>query len=328
MDQLPSSGNAGIVEKIMRWLPIIGLGIVGFWFWGTIAEFVQQTLKSTLYTVLYGAPLAILAGSIFLYPMAWWMGYKSLCKKITSIFIKIDPLSFMDRYVDVLSEKLDNLNKIKVELKGRFVASDRRIISLQKEMKDHLRLGQAAIEQKQQTIASLEGKRYEGAKKSIELYTPNHERMKKSLEFLDALGENWGMSIIELREEIARKREEFEVLRDQAKALHMAEAFLSGNTPEGQVYQESLKALEASVTQKIAYIEDFEKRSRNIMDGIKVENQAQHDEGLAALEAAARDNNLLMPSSFAVPKFAVKVPIQDITYQEVGKKPNGFNLLD
>lgn len=327
MDQLPSSGKTNPAEKIMRWLPIIGLGIVGFWFWGTIAEFVQQTLKSTLLTVLYGAPLAILAGSIFLYPTAWWMGYKTLCKKITSFFIRIDPLSMMDRYVEILSDKLTNLNEIKVQLQGRQVAAQRRIEALNKEVKDHLARGQAALKQKQMDVASIEGSRLEGAKKSIEVYTPNYERMTRSLEFLNALSQNWGVSIVQLREEIARKREEFETLRDEAKAMHQAEAFLSGDTDEGRVYQESLKALEYNVTQKIAYIEDFEKRSKDIMAGIQVDNQAQHDTGLKALEDSLRDNTLLL-GNFAAPKFAVKVPIQDVTYEEVGRKPNGFNILD
>lgn len=325
METLPSSDKAGLPEKIVRYLPIIAVGVGLFYFWGLIVPFVENTLKSTLWTVVYGTILAFTLGPIILYPKVFWMGYKSICKKITSWFIKLDPLSFMDRYVDTLSEKLDSLNGIKVQLEGRQVAAGRRIKALQAEVQQHLSRGQAALKQGEQSIASLEGTRLEGAKKSIALYTPNYERMTKSLEFLNALSENWSMSIVQLREEIARKREEFEVLRDEAKAMHQAEAFLSGNTPEGQIYQESLKALEYSVTQKIAYIEDFEKRSKNIMDGIKVDNQAQHDEGLAALEAYMKDDKLKLPSTYAVPKFNTAVA-QEVSYEEVGKK--SFNLLD
>lgn len=329
MDSLPSSGagKAGALEKLLRYLPIIAIGAAAFYFWGLIVPFVKATLENTMLTVVYGTILAFTLGPIIMYPKVFWMGYKSIIKKITGLMIKIDPLSYMDRYVDTLSEKLDNLNAIKVQLQGRQVAAERRIKALQQEVADHAKRGKAAIEQKQTTIASLEGTRLEGAKKSIQLYTPNYERMTKSLTFLNALSENWGMSIIQLREEIARKREEFEVLRDEAKALHQAEEFLSGNTPEGQIYQESLKALEYTVTQKIAYIEDFEKRSKNIMDGITVDNQAQHDDGLAALEAYMKDDNLLMPSNYAVPKFKTAV-VQDVSYEEVGKEKKSFNLLD
>lgn len=328
MEQLPSSGGGkGVgLEKLVRALPIIGAGILAFWFWGTISNFVVHTLENTVLTVVMGVPLAILVGSMIFYPKAWWMGYKSLCKKITSIFIKMDPLSYMDRYADYLSEKLDNLNRTKVNLEGRKVAAERRIENLKKEVEEHAKRGAAAIKMKDNSTASLEGSRLEGAKKSIEMYTPNFVRMSRSLEFLAALSENWSVSIIKLREEIERKREEFIVLRDEARALGQAEDFLSGNTDAGRIYQESLKALEENVTQKIAYIEDFEKRAEPILKGIQVDNQMQHDDGLAALETYMKDANLQLPDSFnsQVPQF--KVAVQDVVYEEVGKAP--FKLLD
>lgn len=327
MEMLPNSQKPSWLEKLLRWAPIIGLGIAAFWFWGTIVTFVNATLQSTLLTVLYGAPLAILLGSIILYPTAWWMGYKSACKWITSIFIKIDPLSFMDRYADYLSEKLDNVNKTKVQLEGRKVAAERRLVNLRNEIEEHKKRGAAAIKMNDKNTASLEGSRLEGALQSIQMYTPNYERMKKSLDFLEALSGNWGTTIIKIREDTARKREEYEVLRDEAKALGQAEEFLRGDTDAGKVYQESLKALEYKVTQNIAYIEDFEKRAEPILKGIQVDNQMQHDEGLAALEAYMKDPNIqqLGVLDSPLPKFNTSM-IPEVQYEDV-KKDDKFGLL-
>lgn len=327
MDQLPSSGKTGTLEKLVRYAPIIGAGVLAFWFWGTISNFVVHTLENTLYAVLLGTPLVVLVGSMIFYPMAWWMGYKSLCKKITSIFIKMDPLSYMDRYADVLSEKLTNLNRTKVELQGRKIAAERRLQQLSKEVEEHSKKGATALKMNQMDVASVEGSRLEGAKNSIRMYTPNYERMKKSLDFLEQLSTNWGNSIVLTREEIARKREEFIVLRDEAKALGQAEEFLSGDTEAGRIYKESLVALEETMTHRMAYIEDFEKRAEPILKGIQVDNQMQHDDGLAALQAYLKDSTIVLPNSTS-PLFHQKMAVQDVVYEEVGKKPNGFNLLD
>lgn len=327
MDQLPSSGKTGTLEKLVRYAPIIGAGVLAFWFWGTISNFVVHTLENTLYAVLLGTPLVVLVGSMIFYPMAWWMGYKSLCKKITSIFIKMDPLSYMDRYADVLSEKLTNLNRTKVELQGRKIAAERRLQQLSKEVEEHSKKGATALKMNQMDVASVEGSRLEGAKNSIRMYTPNYERMKKSLDFLEQLSTNWGNSIVLTREEIARKREEFIVLRDEAKALGQAEEFLSGDTEAGRIYKESLVALEETMTHRMAYIEDFEKRAEPILKGIQVDNQMQHDDGLAALQAYLKDSTIVLPNSTG-PLFHQKMSVQDVVYEEVGKKPNGFNLLD
>lgn len=331
MDSLPSSGGgkAGALEKLLRYLPIIAIGVGVFYFWGLIVPFVQATLQSTLLTVVYGAILAVTLGPIIMYPKVFWMGYKSLIKKITGLMIKIDPLSYMDRYADYLSEKLDNLTRTKIELQGRQVAAERRIEQLNRDIEQHSKKGAAAIQMKQMDVASLEGSRLEGAKQSLKLYTPNYERMTRSLEFLNELASNWGVSITQLREDIQRKREEYEVIKADAKALGQAEEFLKGDTDASRIYQESLKALEYNVTQKIAYIDDFEKRAEPILKGIQVDNKMQHDSGIAALEAYMKDSNLKLPESFTngVPTFR-SAQVQDVSYEEVGKEKKSFNLLD
>lgn len=328
METLPSSSGPKLPEKIARWAPFIGIGAVLFYFWGQIVPFVKDTMQNTALALAYGIPSAIVLGALVLYPTFWWMQYKNIVHWFMSLLIKMDPLSFMERYVDILREKLANLNKIKVQLKGRLVESERRLTNLSHDIADNLKKGAAAKKLGDLDTASLCGERARGAKESMDLFTPNHERLKKSTDFLDILSKNWGMSIIKLSEQVARKREEFTVLRDQAKALNQAEAFLSGDTPEGRIYQESLKALEESVTQKIAYINDFEDRSKDILAGIKVENQMQHDEGLSMLDSYMQNGTLLLPDDYSapVPKFRNTSMVQDVQYEDV--KKDSFKLLD
>jgi len=325
MEQLPSSGGRPpVIEKAIRYAIPLGIGAAIFFFWGLIVPFVEQTLKSTLWTIVYGAPIALIVLTAFFNPKFFVMTYKNIIHKFISFFIKLDPLSYMDRYVEILQEKLANLNKIKVQLKGRKVETERKLKELNAQVEENLKKGAAAKQLKDLSTASLCGSRAAGAQQSIRLYTPNYERMTKSLEFLDLLADNWGMSIIKLKEEVARKREEYVMLRDQARALNQAEAFLSGDTEEGRIYQESLKALEESVTHKIAYIEDFERRSKDIMAGIKVENQMQHDEGLNMLDSYMRDGKLMLPDDYSkpVPQFNFnKIPEAEVVQ-------SNFKLLD
>lgn len=327
MEMLPNSSSgqkSPLVEKIIRYGVPIAAGIAVFWFWGTISAFVAMATKNLFNTLLYGIPSAAVIGAVVLYPTFWWMQYKNLVHWFMSGLIKLDPLSFMDRYVDILSDKLANLNRIRVMLKGKYVESERKIQELTKGIDDNLKRGAAAKQMKDLETASLCGSRAQGMQNSVRLYTPNYERMKKSLEFLDALAKNWGVSIIKLREEVARKREEFEFLRAQAEGVKEAEAFLSGDTAEGKIYQESLKALEESVTHKIAYIEDFELRSKDIMAGIKVDNQMQHDEGLTMLDQYMQDGKLILPEDYSVP--LKKFDLSKVPEAQVVK--NSFNLLD
>lgn len=310
MDMIPSNGSRTTsMEKLIRYGVPLAIAGVAFYFWGTISGFVAETMKNTLKTLLYGIPAAFIVGALVLYPTFWWMQYKILCKKITGFFINLDPLSFMDRYVDILSEKLTNLNSVKVQLEGKKTKTKRRLDELAKNKVDALKLGAAALKQNNQSQASLNGQRAAGAQQSTDLLTPGYNRLCKSLEFMNALSENWAVSIIGLREEIDRKRQEYEIVKANASGLKEAEAFLNGDTEEGKIYQQSLKALEENVTQRIAYIEDFEKRAKGTMEGIQVDNQMHKDEGLAMLEQYMKDGKLLLPDSYAdsalnqLPKF-------------------------
>ena len=60
-----------------------------------------------------GVPLAIIIVTVATNPKFIWMQYTTLIRNIVGFFIKLDPLSFMERYVDILIKKKDNLDKIK-----------------------------------------------------------------------------------------------------------------------------------------------------------------------------------------------------------------------
>ena len=316
MQTLPSNTPPTFMEKVLRALPFILLGVAVFWFWGTISAFVVMTLENTLKATIYGVILAAIL--LFGYQNSGflWMGYKTLCRKITSFFIKMDPLSFMDRYADILTEKLRKVNAARVNLKGEKVDLERQIATEKKTMEQALKLGAAAMQTGNKAQASLQGQRAKGAENSIKLYMPNLLRMERSIAFMDTLAENWEVSIISMREEIERKRTEFRILKKNAAALNQAEAFLKGDTEEGRIYQESIRALEASVSQKIAYIEDFEQRAKPVLEGAKVQNQMQVNEGLEMLEQYMRDDKLLLPDFTKIGT----IDLPETDYQVVGSK--------
>lgn len=319
MEQLPNNLPESSLEKFMRWLPLIIGGAVAFWFWGQISSFVVKTLADTMWTIFDLAVIGAVAVFVISNPSFIWMTYKTICRKITSVFIKMDPLSYMDRYADILSDKLNNLNKTKVRLAGERVKLQRQIDTDKQTLHEALEMGKAAIQQHNDSQASLAGIRAKGAQSSIDLYTPNMDRMNKSLKFMDALSENWGVSITAMREEIDRKRTEFTILKQNAEALNQAEDFLKGDTEEGRIYKESVKALEDSVSQKIAYIDDFEKRAKPIMEGAAIEKTMNDNEGMDILNDYINNSQKLF-----LPDFSSSIPANSKT---IDAQPR-FNLLN
>jgi FtsZ-binding cell division protein ZapB len=275
----------------------------------TIITFFDNVWK----IILLGVPLAFLVMWVISNPTLIWMGYKTICRKIASFIVKIDPLAIMDRYLEILKEKKGNLDRTKVKLQGKAEELRRLTAKMVDEASGHAKKGAAAVKLGDQKQASFHGQMAAGAKQSIELYRPIQDRLDRNIKFLSELSENWGYSIQELAGTIERKKTEYKTLRDMARALGQAEEFARGDSEAAQLYYESVRVLEENVTQKIAYIQDFEDRSKTAMKSISLDKQVQMDEGIDIIEQFMQDPNLFLPKTF---------DLEPADYQVVGSQVN------
>lgn len=323
--QPTSSSNGTLKEKLVRLAIPALLVFVGVKVWNAFAPSLIQAMENALIAI----PLATVLVGGFLYVMAnrslLWMGYKNLCKKLSNAIVKSDPLGFMDRYVELLIEKLANLNKTIEVLRGKKIRLDREVNQLESDITSDLRLAKAAIEQDKKQQASVFGTKVAGNRETLTLLAPLQARTEKSLNFMTSLAENWGFSIEKLQFTVSRKRKEFDIIKETVKGLKSADDLINSNSEEAQVFGMSIKALEDSVTEKMGYIEEFERRSKGTLDSIAIEKQAQTDEGLKIIEDYMKNGNLELPdfSDTAAPQFkANPVPVA-----MSGNAASKFNLL-
>jgi hypothetical protein len=271
--------------------------------------------------LLYGGSLAIIGLYILKNPFMIWSTFKNISWGLTKWMIKQDPLSYMDRCEDWLSIKLERMKKAMVKLGGQRTKLRRSMDEHESTVREEVKRGKAAKELKNMTQAQLAGTRIKRSMDTLDRYGPQLKRMDKSMEFLTALSENWKVAVITMREEIEGRRTEYEMLKQNAKALNQAEAFIRGETEEGRIWKESKKALEEQVTTYMSYIEQFQKDAIPIMENAQLTKKMNEDEGLDVLDKYMKDGNLMLPN------FSTKVGATDLAYEMVpaqeGKK---FNL--
>jgi hypothetical protein len=330
MQTLPSN-SADKANGFQKFLALIIMVAVG---WGVVKLLnnvlpsINELISNIWKLIMYGVPLAFLVIYVISNPLFIWGLFKTISWKLTKWFIKMDPLSVMDRYADYLTKKLRNLNTIKVSLSGKKEKLDRMILELQSNIRENLKKGDAALKQNEQQIASLCGTKVATDRQSLALYGPIQAKMATNLTFLNELSENWQYSIEKLRYTIDRKRTEHEGLREMAKALGEAEAFAKGDTEASKIYNESVKQLEAQVSSNIAKIEEFERNSKSILGNIRVEKQMVQDEGLAAIEEYRKSGELLLPDFATFTGVDLKPNEYDVVSSKVNNKPlkSKFNL--
>lgn len=301
MQSFNSVDKSTLSEKVVRWGIPIGIiaGVVyGFntiagsliKFFNNLTSLVGSMWAAAAVTV----PMVLLVLYILQNPELVAMTYKNICRHITRFFIKIDFLSYLDSYIETLVEKRKNLQTIKTAIEGKKVKLERQIEDLSTAINGNMKSAKAAKETGKLDQSSMFASMAASDKESVMLYKPIYDRMVKNINFLERLDENWGISITKLKHEVKRKRTEYETIREMYKGLSAAEMFASEDNKAAFVFKESLAALEESVTQKIAYIDDFEKRSKGVMDGIDIEKQIMNDDGLKLLEEYESNGGLFL----------------------------------
>lgn len=313
--ELPSSDKTNLVQKGIAFI-ILGAVLYGaVLLLNQVLPPITQLFRNIWMLLLYGVPLLLVGLYIISNPLVIWGFFKTLSYKLTSFLVKMDPLSVMDRYVEYLKKKLANLGETINVLSGKKIKLDRKIEELNARIEENIKKGRAAKKLNTESSiqqAALYGTKIQTDTGTLNMLQPMHERADKSLKFLNALSENWKFGIEKLEYQIEGKRAEYEIIKETTKGLKSAEDFINSDNEAAKLYGMSVKALEESVTQQIGYIDEFEKRSKGIMDNIEIEKQSIKDEGLAVIEQYMNDDNLKL-------NFSTQ-GIQDIAYEPVAPK--------
>jgi hypothetical protein len=315
-------GKAGGFEKILRWGVLIALGYGAVKLFNAIAPDVIELMKNIYWLIGLGVPLAFIVLFVISNPGFIWMAYKGIIRKIVSGFIKMDPLSIMKGYLEYIQKKKENLDRIVITLDGRRVKLERKIKELEAEVRRNKDLGRAALKGQDNKSAQLYGTYVSGDEESIKTYLPLYTQIQTNVSFLRELSDNWDFSIKALAHQIERKEEEYLTLKETVRALRQAKDFAQASEVK-RLYEESVKALELNVSQKLAYIQDFEIKSKDAMRQINIEKGVRAEQGMLALQNL-KDENLFLPTDFSV---LDKLPSKTIAYETI---PNNkkFGLLD
>lgn len=314
-------GKAHPLEKVIRFAIIGGLAF------GAIK--LVNWLAPTLITFFTNIYLVIGLGVPLLFFFLWvlgnrgliWMTYKNICRKITEFFIKIDFLSYIDSYIEILEEKLANLQKSKDQLAGRHKNFQNNIASVKADAENNLKLAKAAKNMEDQTTMEYHASMANTSKQSLSRLEPVALRMEKNLQLLDKIEENWEFSINKLKHEVKIRRQEYEHMREAAKALGNIEAFMKGNSQEAKIFNSSLEELNLQLADKVAKIEAFEKRSKNMMNQIDLEKQMNSDDGMLLLaEFEQHGKDIFLPTDYSKNAIPVAAKV-------VGSKSAFTNLL-
>jgi hypothetical protein len=255
---------------------IIGVGLVaatGFVLYKAL-PFIITLLQNTIYAAILGV-IAVVIGFVISDKRFWRLGkymYMSLMRKITKIFVEIDPIGIMKNYVEELQSKLTNMNARIAKLSGMIRQCKDEIESNNKLRDGSLRIMSQAKKQNKTMDMALASRDVGRMNDANLTYQDLLAKLELLYRVLSKYQEVSMFLIKDMNSEIKVKERKREMMDNAYSAIKSAQAIINGDPDTRAMFDMANEYLAADYAMKIGEIEDFARMSDGFMRSVDLQN--------------------------------------------------------
>ena len=210
--------------------------------------------------------------------------YKSIVRKITGLFIQIDPIGILRTYLEELSNNLKNMSKQLAIVKSQM----QRLMMLMEENKktieNNLKLASKAKESSKEAVMILKSRKAGRLQESNLRLDELYKKLELLYRVLLKMYENSEIMIEDIEDQVMVKEQERKAIRASHSAMKSAMNIIAGNSDKREMFDQALEAIADDVSLKIGEMERFMEMSSNFMQSIDLQNGIFEEEGLQLLE--------------------------------------------
>lgn len=253
--------------------------------------------------------------------------YKSAMRKITSIFITIDPIGILKNYVEDLQDNLKKMGEQIGALRGQM----RKLKTIQEEnateIDYNMKLAQKAREQGVEKQMLLSSRKAARLKESNEKYAVLENKMSILYRVLTKMYQNSEILLEDTKDQVKLKEEERKAIRASHSAMKSAMSIISGNSDKRAMFDQALEVIADDVAMKVGEMERFMEMSSSFMDSVDLQNGVFEEQGLQMLEEWEKNSTLmLMGGQKQEEKLDLNAPRKEMRPEE--RKSSYDNLFE
>jgi hypothetical protein len=282
----------GVTGQVVGVAMVAGAGYVLY----KALPYIIKLLENTIYAALLGV-VAVVLGFVISDKRFWRLGkymYMSLMRKITQIFVEIDPIGIMKNYVEELQQKLANMNTRISKLSGMIRVCREEITTNNKTKEGNLKLMSQAKKSNRTmdaALASREVGRIEEANLTYQDLLAKLELLHRVLTKYQEVSE---FLIKDMTSEIKVKQRKKEMMDNAFSAIKSAQAIINGDPDARQMFDMANEFLANDYAMKIGEIEDFARMSDGFMRSVDLQNGVYEADAIRMLEEWERNAESLV----------------------------------
>jgi len=220
--------------------------------------------------------------------------YQSAMRWITSLFIKIDPISILKSYIEDLKTNLAKMNRQIGKLRKQMHQLSELIYKNQKELEKNLTLASEAKENNDKEALIINSRKAGRLKESNVKLKELYRKMEILYRVLDKMERNSKIMLEDIEDQVKIKERERKAMRASHSAMRSAMNIIKGDKDKRAMFDMALEAVADDVSKKVGEMERFMEISDNFMRSIDLQNGIFEEEGLKMLEKWEKEGDSLL----------------------------------
>lgn len=261
-------------------------------FWPIIITLTQDVLSLSIFLVFMASLGYLLLDSRIRSLINYF--FKTSMKKITGLFIKVDPIGVLKNHVHDLKKKLEDMTRQLNKLRGQMHRLNEIIITNKRNIENNLQLASKAKEEEQQSVMILKSRKAGRLKESNVKLEDLYKKMEVLYRVLTKMHENSFILMEDVKDQVMVKEQEQKAIHTSHSAMQSAISIIKGNPDKRVLFDNAMDAVAEDVSEKVNEMERFMDMSSNFMDSLDLQNGIFEENGLEMLENWEKETTSLI----------------------------------
>ena len=256
--------------------------------------------------------------------------YKSIMRKITGIFVTIDPIGILKNYVSDLESNLRKMGKQIGNLKGQMRNLKNMVSKNNQDIEDNLAIARKAKQLSNEKQMVLSSRKAARLKETNGKYVALHSKLSVLYRVLTKMYSNSEILLEDTKDQVRVKEQERKAIRASHSAMKSAMSIIKGDPDKRAMFDQAMEGIADDVANKVGEMERFMELSSDFMNSIDLQNGIFEEKGLQMLEQYEKQSTLLLlgGKEKADEILDLDMPEKDVQYRSKGSNSDYENLFD
>ena len=215
-------------------------------------------------------------------------------RKITGLFVEINPMAILKAYVSDLKANLKKMRKQIGKMRVQMHKLKEMMVNNEKQIKSNMDLASQAKRSNENAQVILKTRKAGRLKESNMKLGALYKRMEVLYRVLNKMYENSAILTEDITDQIEIKEQEHKAMMAGHSAMKSAMSIIKGDTDKRAMFDQALEAIADDVSGKVGEMERFMEMSEEFMSSIDLQNGIFEDKGMEMLEKWERESTSLL----------------------------------